>query len=395
MWFFRGGALGLFLVSPTLLSGYADTHDPADVFAFVLWFTVGGFITFHWLIKEVLPSWVSKAKKPRSWRSRPPSPSSSPTLFLNQMYLKGWRIHLSTAPLLSGSLKLSPPKTPRIGDIYVDLVADDVYVCKGVDASGQAVWDVVYKAGTPEAMVHVQAAIAAAQQQGLDRQGKPIAPRKLEEPVVGFRVFTFEYIESPNRWDVMGRTVPGAMDLHIYSLNRMYGEWLPGVNVSRCQRHSFVNSPHKAPAHGCHCGFWIKNTLAGAQLHSRGLKLIGAVQGWGKVIEHEDGWRCEYASVVAFMDPWADSIVPPNLWKEKQAIAALARKFDVPVVKGDLEMVRMYQTIPTPPDKLRVLRCDRCGFLWWPGDSQITTSPCMATVPLSGMAPCHGTMRLV
>jgi hypothetical protein len=59
---------------------------------------------------------------------------------------------------------------------------------------------------------------------------------------------------------------------------------------------------HVAPATGCTCGIYAAREPAGAWTYLRGrdeadtvARVIGRVMLWGRVVEHEHGWRAERA----------------------------------------------------------------------------------------------------
>ena len=80
--------------------------------------------------------------------------------------------------------------------------------------------------------------------------------------------------------------------------------------VARCRAHEppanrlLLREPeaHVAPADGCTCGIYAAREPAAAWTYLRGrdephtvARVIGRVMLWGRVVEHEDGWRAERA----------------------------------------------------------------------------------------------------
>jgi hypothetical protein len=80
--------------------------------------------------------------------------------------------------------------------------------------------------------------------------------------------------------------------------------------VARCRAHeppanrSLLREPerHVVPAADCTCGIYAAREPAGAWTYLRGrddartvTRVIGRVALWGRVVEHEDGWRAERA----------------------------------------------------------------------------------------------------
>ena len=104
-------------------------------------------------------------------------------------------------------------------------------------------------------------------------------------PIVGYRVW---------QWDVTG----------LRSLN---GEpWRPGKTVAaRCKvsataigpdRAEFRDGSHEAPEANCTCGIYAaknRNDLQKTGYDAYGIH--GEVYLWGVVVEHETGWRAQYA----------------------------------------------------------------------------------------------------
>lgn len=217
-----------------------------------------------------------------------------------------------------------------------------------------------------------------------DTQADP-TPCKVSEPVLAFRVWHFFWKDGASM---------------LSPLNVGWGDWQPGVNKAVCQR---MANLHHAPVKGCHCGYWMRDDLAGAV--GNGGNLVGVVQGWGKVIRHEDGYRSEFASVVAFGIPWTTGMLPLS----EDFIAAakrLAERFDVPL---HTEVTELNQYIPIEQRSRKIaLVCDRCGYVYaTAGDvveikAQLEGKPCLSPVPfipLDGKPPltqlCKGTMKML
>ncbi len=75
--------------------------------------------------------------------------------------------------------------------------------------------------------------------------------------------------------------------------------WVPGDNLATCPR-----GMHPAPKAGCGCGLYAHYELETVPQSvnfggNNGGIMVGAVAGWGRVILHPDGWRAEYAKVIA------------------------------------------------------------------------------------------------
>ncbi len=105
--------------------------------------------------------------------------------------------------------------------------------------------------------------------------------------------------------------------------------WLPGENRAACGR-----GLHPAPQKGCGCGLYshysLEDLSRSVNWQGNDGVLVGAVGGWGRVILHPDGWRAEYARVLA-------------LFRQGPAAALerAAEVYSVPIVAGPLELDRL------------------------------------------------------
>jgi hypothetical protein len=194
----------------------------------------------------------------------------------------------------------------------------------------------------------------------LDDVRKPI--EHLEHPISGYRAFRLN--TSGRKWDVNGKVV--ASDPYLGPINESFGQWHPGVNVAEHRgtgsyKHMVVNPPlhikmgwsdnGPCPAPGEHCGFWMLHDLTtavtkqGWQPDAMWYPVVGLIEGWGRVQEHEDGYRVQYATVVAL------SMVPYGAgWGEVTSVlfdfaeATLKRicmQFDVPYVQHFTELLNI------------------------------------------------------
>jgi hypothetical protein len=147
------------------------------------------------------------------------------------------------------------------------------------------------------------------------------------EPIVGYRAWLA---------DREGR---------LRSLSTSTGWWEPGTQPAAvCHRpiHRF-DEPHLGPApHAVNhpCGYYAYNTLAGLLEHGAGdgdrheepgLTLVrGVVEGGGRTVEHELGWRAQYALPVAIV-----RFTPgdPEL-RERVLLAqyAASERYDIPLI---------------------------------------------------------------
>jgi len=118
-------------------------------------------------------------------------------------------------------------------------------------------------------------------------------------PVVGYRVW---------QWDATG----------LKSMNGI--RWHPGeAFAAECRTQGW----HEAPRSDCSCGIYASRSLA----HLRRLgytesRIHGEVCLWGTVVEHEGGWRAQYAYPKNFVVSL--SIVPLCMSSVEPWLAALA-----------------------------------------------------------------------
>lgn len=151
----------------------------------------------------------------------------------------------------------------------------------------------------------------------------------LTKKVIGFR-----------RWSP---TDDGAL-----SSQAMSAVWGRGANKARCQSNpytlywTFGSSSHTPPKPRCKvapgpcgdCGLYALHECPSEIAQSQGpfasecAQIVGAVAAWGKVDVHRDGFRAEYAEVVAlgYCELW------PASWVER--VERSARAYDVPHLPG-------------------------------------------------------------
>lgn len=113
------------------------------------------------------------------------------------------------------------------------------------------------------------------------------------EPLVGWRAW--HVIETPD-------------GLRLHSIGRPV-VWEPGVEQrADCRRRSSWprrrrDRQHPAPEPTCSCGVWAVRrpqlAIAGLDIYGRSWKpvhrVLGRVSLWGRVVEHDQGWRAECA----------------------------------------------------------------------------------------------------
>lgn len=147
-------------------------------------------------------------------------------------------------------------------------------------------------------------------------------------PIVGHRVW---------QWDAAG----------LKSLN---GEqWVPGRRLTALCRADatgvisglsrFMQHPGQPPHANCTCGVYAAKTLERLQQCSYGrFGVYGEVYLWGTVVEHERGWRAEFAYPKAFI--LAPSVLPFSL----STIDARLRTLTA--FGTDIFILQEYQRIP-------------------------------------------------
>ena len=130
---------------------------------------------------------------------------------------------------------------------------------------------------------------------------------KSREPIIAWREWSFLY---PN-----------------YLLDRgKFQAWEPRVRYeARCR----ANEEHLAPDLSCSCGIYAYNSREGV-INDFPREIIGQVYLWGRVIEHEHGYRAQFA-------------YPKSLIIINESILAqagwLSYKFGVPVDSIKLEKI--------------------------------------------------------
>lgn len=187
----------------------------------------------------------------------------------------------------------------------------------------------------------------------------------LVDPIVGWRC-----------WEV-------GYDGHLIALNAGGGHtssvWEPR-NAKRavCNRHSnglyFGEAPKPTHTHGpydgCSCGFYAAKLLAKAQWPSANYA-YGRVAMWGKVIEHEGGYRAEYAYPVEVIlvaksgrkSNGSGGIFEIASWSDEMAENIRLRMgtmYGIPVSIGSDDAMRdewaaQYLDLPLPPQVVPLL----------------------------------------
>lgn len=164
----------------------------------------------------------------------------------------------------------------------------------------------------------------------------------LAEPVSGFRIWRFANVPSQMMItpDDLPRIRAGYDPFQPSLIGVGYNDaWVAEHHETAACKRSGRNhfAPHHdAPARGCKCGLWIlhKEHLAQAiweyclkpsiDSYSRGY-VFGEVQGWGRMIEHQKGWRCQYARPTKLTVVNGDDAL----------VAALSKRYGIPAQAGE------------------------------------------------------------
>lgn len=140
-------------------------------------------------------------------------------------------------------------------------------------------------------------------------------------PVIGYR--GWRATKQLGR-GINGRYMKGDSQVALNSLNG--GEWdRRQVTRAKCRSYN-----HAAPNYHCECGLYVLTDLSAAPKWYGGQwpegVIVGAVIGWGKVIQHgNEGWRAEYARPIGFLDT--------ALFKDEPLLEAAAQQYGVPILE--------------------------------------------------------------
>lgn len=133
-----------------------------------------------------------------------------------------------------------------------------------------------------------------------------------EMPVIGYR-----------GWRVVG----AAGRERLQSVNAGFGAWDLGVTTAKC----WNGRKHEAPHYHCECGLYVLADLAAAPYwySQNGIPpdvVIGAVIGWGNVIQHgPEGWRAQYARPIAFLKT--------DVFGEQPLLERVAQTYKLPILE--------------------------------------------------------------
>lgn len=141
-----------------------------------------------------------------------------------------------------------------------------------------------------------------------------IVPR----PIVGFRSWSASL--DGDLYPILGPGAPGPDNPP-----PSYLAWNVEPAWSACPH------GHDQPAENCVCGLWANARIK----PDHGGFVCGAIVGWGRVILHEDGFRAQYARLLALLD---DDDYPDGFDQaghRREFINAVAERRRLPVLSAD------------------------------------------------------------
>lgn len=122
-------------------------------------------------------------------------------------------------------------------------------------------------------------------------------------------------------WNLSAPSVAFFRQDEMPALCGVQGTWRMGENIARCGR-----TGHLVPDEDCGCGFWAYWTLeAAANPHGFLLPVLGVIEGYGRTMLGERGFRCAKARIVALHFPEGTRSLarkaarPPAAWELSSA----------------------------------------------------------------------------
>ena len=173
-------------------------------------------------------------------------------------------------------------------------------------------------------------------------------------------------IEPIRAWRVWAGSAMGDGTVELRSLTdaARRTHWPVGEALhARCMR-----GRHPAPSAECSCGIYAHRSRGAALAHARATpgSIVGEVELWGRVIEHEHGYRSEYARIRALWVPVAPAPCPAEQHNVTEALAQrrslsgygvdtglIHRQTGLSLELADLRAVFVRE--PPPPTPLRRL----------------------------------------
>lgn len=126
--------------------------------------------------------------------------------------------------------------------------------------------------------------------------GESLTGALLTEYVVGFR-----------QWLAIPCGPPAGYRLCPLFTCTLSAPWVPGVNTARCfpsrsTGHQIIQHEPPGPDgdDGCPCGLYARHEITDTMRrdHIKG-RITGAIQAWGDIEVHNDGFRAQHARVIA------------------------------------------------------------------------------------------------
>jgi len=173
-------------------------------------------------------------------------------------------------------------------------------------------------------------------------------------------------IQAIRAWRVWAAaaTADGVVELRSLTDAARRTRWPVGAALqARCMR-----ARHPAPSTECSCGIYAHRSRGAALAHARATpgSIVGEVELWGRVIEHEHGYRSEYARIRALWVPVALAPCPAEQHNVTEALAQrrslseygvdtglIHRRSGLSLELADLRAV--FVCDPPPPAPLRSL----------------------------------------
>jgi hypothetical protein len=181
-------------------------------------------------------------------------------------------------------------------------------------------------------------------------------------------------IQPIRAWRVWAGAATGDGLVELRSLTDAAGRtrWPVGEALhARCMR-----GRHPAPSTECSCGIYAHRSRGAALAHARATpgSIVGEVELWGRVIEHEHGYRSEYARIRALWVPVAPAPCPAEQHNVTETLAQrrclsgygvdtglIHRQSGLSLELADLRAVFVREPPPpTPPAPLRRLLPTLC-----------------------------------
>lgn len=135
---------------------------------------------------------------------------------------------------------------------------------------------------------------------------KASEPVQVDMPLVGFRAWDSANEQLAHRLTPFSPVRYTPTNFHLGSIGVGHCNWKLRGPMPRAEckvsGDNAVNphSSQETPGFNCSCGYYACKTLNTAGHQGGAVK--GAVLLWGKVIEHDDGYRAEYAQIIALLE---------------------------------------------------------------------------------------------